>query len=363
MIFGAATEYKESIVSLGGQDEHHLWTNTTVNHVLENGELVKKIGNVNYKLDGHALAVMDDVLHVFGGSSNRKQSNFVIYAEKENILTLVESSGQVPSSRREFGLVKHNDNIYIFGGKTIGKSPTYLNDFYMLDWKSKKWTQLENNMIGARSGLVLVSDTIYLYGGKLISGNKISYDSNLYKFENEWVVVKSQGTAPVARESHQMVYSKDFLYLYGGWTCQSKTDSNLYTFDCKTDHWKLVNSVDGPGRFGHSMAVLNETLVCIGGVDQEWKFTETIVVRLKKTKLGSILKPKQSKKKPTKQNIDDLMSDALTNSIELPNVDKLQELEKNSIKEEESTQSTPKKIPMGVPMMNPFGGFVPKKKE
>lgn len=119
---------------------------------------------------------------------------------------------------------------------------------------------------------VLPSGEVLMFGGEFCDGETTSVYNELYRWnleKNEWKSIESLNTPP-PRCSHQAVYFKDKVYIFGGEYAtldQFHHYRDLWELDLKTSTWREIKATgDCPSaRSGHRMVVWRGFIVLFGG--------------------------------------------------------------------------------------------------
>eukprot|EP00595_Chromulina_sp_UTEXLB2642_P001484 CAMPEP_0196765108 /NCGR_PEP_ID=MMETSP1095-20130614/7610_1 /TAXON_ID=96789 ORGANISM="Chromulina nebulosa, Strain UTEXLB2642" /NCGR_SAMPLE_ID=MMETSP1095 /ASSEMBLY_ACC=CAM_ASM_000446 /LENGTH=757 /DNA_ID=CAMNT_0042122529 /DNA_START=202 /DNA_END=2472 /DNA_ORIENTATION=+ len=111
-----------------------------------------------------------------------------------------------------------------------------------------------------------------LFGGEHNNGEITTVFNDVFKWfidKNEWKLIESLNTPP-PRCSHQAVYYKDRIYIFGGEYAtldQFYHYKDLWYLDIKTNVWKEIRPIGDlpPARSGHRMLVWRNYIVLFGG--------------------------------------------------------------------------------------------------
>ncbi|CAR28290.1 hypothetical protein ZYGR_0R00230 [Zygosaccharomyces rouxii] len=204
-----------------------------------------------------------------GEFSSPKQNTFYHYSDTwlldcttKEWTKLDQKNG--PASRSGHRMTVWKNFFIMYGGfRDLGTSTTYLNDCWLFDITTHKWTQVEfprNHLIpDARSGHSFIPDQegAILWGGyckvkagKGLQKGKILTDCWYLKMNStpsaiRWERRKKQGFQPSPRVGCSMVPHKGRGVLFGGVydfeETEESLDSNFYndlfTFQIKTNRW------------------------------------------------------------------------------------------------------------------------------
>lgn len=227
---------------------------------------------------GHRVNKINDVLYLFGGYDGDEhledlwKLDLRNQSESQN-WTLVNVSGACPGPRALHLSITVDDKIYVFGGRNDTHA---LNDFWMLEVTNDtvRWTQLEDAPIKAfdAGGVILGSDenkTLYVIGGRNETSDItdiLTYDFNL----NQWqVITPSNQIQP--RSGHSVVVMNDTIVLFGGFSLEDNSfPSDVMVFDVNEKSWtpmQLGESITPVGRYGHSANLIDNQMAVFGGWD------------------------------------------------------------------------------------------------
>ncbi|UYV75427.1 KLHDC3 [Cordylochernes scorpioides] len=190
--------------------------------------------------DGHAAAVVDNYMYIFGGYIEELQ----MYSQelyRINLETMhwefVITQGQIPSCRDFLTLTTIGNNIYVFGGR------------------------------GDKNGSVDTRNEVYC--------NQISY---LDTVKMEWITPQTKGNIPIGRRSHSAFVFEDHLYIFGGYNSQNNTHYNdLHCYIPNTKEWLKIKTYGIPGpcpRRRQCACTIGSSVYLFGGTSPDTNFTD-----------------------------------------------------------------------------------------
>lgn len=269
------TQGKRELILFGGENTEgsisHFY-NDLYTYSIEN-DTWRKISSKNSPLprSSHAMcAHPSGIILMFGGEfSSPKQSTFYHYgdtwileADTKEWTKIDQKKG--PSARSGHRLACWKNYILMHGGfRDLGTMSTYLNDLWLFDITSYKWTQVEfppNHPIpDARSGhsLIPCADGAVIYGGyckvkarKGLQKGKVLTDGWMLKMKADPSAIRferrrKQGFVPSPRVGCSLVFHKNRGILFGGVydyeESEEQIDSefynNLYSYQIETNRW------------------------------------------------------------------------------------------------------------------------------
>lgn len=210
------------------------------------------------------------VLLLFGGEfSSPKQSTFYHYgdtwildADTKEWTKIEQKNG--PSARSGHRMACWKNYIILHGGfRDMGLMSTYLDDLWLFDITTYKWTQVEfprsHSIPDARSGHSLIScnDGAIVYGGyckvkarKGLQKGKVLSDCWILKMKSDPSAIRferrrKQGFIPSPRVGCSLVYHKNRGIMFGGVydyeeseeQLESEFYNNLYSYNLETNRW------------------------------------------------------------------------------------------------------------------------------
>ncbi|KAI8639074.1 Muskelin N-terminus-domain-containing protein [Parasitella parasitica] len=218
----------------------------------------------------------EQVLHtVYQRNMYKPYTDSVKYAPIWRQIQASNEDGEAPCARggHQMCIDVQDRMIYILGGWD-GKHD--LSDFWCYDIRENRWSLLsiDTRMQGGPSPRSChkicfdpVSRSIFVLGRYVESpayaGQTLESDFYRYYIEfDQWVKINestAEAGGPELVYDHQMCIDPDgeMLYVFGGRTVTGDTAiqnySGFYSFNIKTNHWKLVRQVIYVSRVGHSM--------------------------------------------------------------------------------------------------------------
>ncbi|KAK6465194.1 hypothetical protein DFJ63DRAFT_8947 [Scheffersomyces coipomensis] len=237
----------------------------------------RKISSKNAPLprSSHAMCSHPSgIILMFGGEfSSPKQSTFYHYgdtwildADSKEWSKIDQKKG--PSARSGHRLAVWKNYIMLYGGfRDLGNMSTYLNDLWLFDVTTYKWTQVEfpqtHTIPDARSGhsFLPCADGAIVYGGyckvkakKGLQKGKVLTDCWVLKMKSDPKAIrferkKKQGSSPTARVGCSLVYHKNRGIMFGGVydyeESEEQLDSEfyntLYSYHIETNRWYNVS--------------------------------------------------------------------------------------------------------------------------
>ena len=176
-----------------------------------------------------------------------------------------------PLSNNAVATIKSRGEWLLYSFMGIGAKKTWdsvSNDAYVVN-ESGKWAQARSVPGSAgrlAAGAVGGRDHIFLFGGYVIDGQggEITLpDVNVYDpLSDRWF---RGADIPVPVDDFVLgMYHDRFIYLVSGWS-KDKTVQDVQMYDAEKNVWASATPVSGAAVFGHSGALLNDTIVYVDG--------------------------------------------------------------------------------------------------
>lgn len=187
----------------------------------------------------------------------------------------IQFSGELPKARsgqKEAAVT--DDTFVIFGGSTVGDF--FSNELYFCNVDNKSWSTIKSkNPPPGRTDHVMVrhQKNLYVFGGQ---GERRTIFNDLHRFSLEkggWKVIKTEGAIVKGRFGHTASVYKDSMFVFGGWDGWACLDDFLeYSFT--TNIFYEIRRASGKRptpRYRHDSVVINDKLFVFGGVDHHQK--------------------------------------------------------------------------------------------
>lgn len=176
-----------------------------------------------------------------------------------------------PLSNNAVATIKSRGEWLLYSFMGIGAKKTWdsvSNDAYVVN-ESGKWAQARSVPGSAgrlAAGAVGGRDHIFLFGGYVIDGQggEITLpDVNVYDpLSDRWF---RGADIPVPVDDFVLgMYHDRFIYLVSGWS-KDKTVQDVQMYDAEKNVWASATPISGAAVFGHSGALLNDTIVYVDG--------------------------------------------------------------------------------------------------
>mmetsp|Transcript_31973 Transcript_31973/g.76650 ORF Transcript_31973/g.76650 Transcript_31973/m.76650 type:complete len:677 (+) Transcript_31973:36-2066(+) len=235
--------------------------------------------------EGHAAVQIGDLSFIMGGCQLDIKcfADVWSYDASNGIWTIVETSGEGPSSRGGHTAVAFGQDMLIFGG--ANSDETY-NDVYKLDTTTGRWYRgvaATEDKPPARTGHASASHRdgqLFVHGGYSDDGRYLDdmwllelqdprTGGDEASFSFSWRQVVQAGSIPPARESHSLTAVNGKLVLIGGYTTGGLLEHDVSVFDPDSGTWAVPTPANPyPGaRQGHSATRHGRRVILAGGCD------------------------------------------------------------------------------------------------
>lgn len=259
---------------------------------------------------GHTMVSYKHKLIVFGGwttndSMQRKTTNKMYYLSlNKNKWDRLPNEGSPPAPRQYHAAAQLGKTMIVYGG--IDYNSKVRDDLYIYDIKEQKWNAPELNVLsdpGCRSHcsltpvfhqslkalynfsiykipklreeFTLKNSAFYLFGGLTADARPCNLIHALYIRAGSliWSEVKCNGVGPSPRYSHTAQSIHNSLFIYGGRNDSISSHSelaldDLFVLNVTIFKWERVQVYGNipEGRWAHSMAVYNTSIIVFGGI-------------------------------------------------------------------------------------------------
>lgn len=207
---------------------------------------------------GHAAAVVDKKVYIFGGSSGSgyggEHSNttsepvylndlFLLRVGLQITWERLQQLGDIPCARDGHTLSAVGSVLYLFGGSNYPESEECLEGLYAYDIGTVSWelcpTQGRQPKVLGHS-TAIVGDTLYIFGG-IYRGNATNDLYMLSTGNLTWTQLKASGKSPPPRCDHACAVIGEKFYIMGGSGGEKLWYNDLHVFDTVTLRWDAVN--------------------------------------------------------------------------------------------------------------------------
>jgi len=170
----------------------------------------------------HTAEIFGNKIYVFAGVDDKNTLlNELWSLDLENFRwTKCEQKGNIPSPRLGHASAIIDNKMYIFGGRTNIKPLERMNDLFCLDLDNLHWSQVhysgEESYLSSGMTLTQHRGLLYIFGGKKgprrFSGRLFSVDLK----KNEVKENRVKNKYPSWRNHHTMIPCEHGIFLYGG---------------------------------------------------------------------------------------------------------------------------------------------------
>ncbi|KAH7930538.1 galactose oxidase [Leucogyrophana mollusca] len=242
--------------------------------------LVQTTGEIPSPRVGHASALADNVLIVWGGDTKTDPTSKPTDKQDDGLYLLnlvsrewtrVNTYGPSPAGRSGHAVAMIGTKFFVFGGQVDGE---FLNDLWAFDlsertqatWELCEPAGIERPAQRAGHAVVACGDRIIVFGGvdsQYHYNDTWAFDVNTKK----WSELQCIGFIPSNREGHAIAIVDDVIYMFGGRGVGGKDLGDLVALRVSDQRWFMFQNM-GPGpsmRSGHAMASVGNHVFVLGG--------------------------------------------------------------------------------------------------
>ena len=238
---------------------------------------------------GHGLAFCSDTLYLIGGVNSRSVCLTLSCLDAFDVKNCQWSrrmcTGECPTARSSMQYLElERGQLFFFGGYFVEE---YYNDVFILDLFNLTWTRVSSGITEvarrAYCSLVYSGDYLFVYGGR----NKTDIFNDLtkltYNSENRRITaekVAAFGEAPKERFGHSAVVSGRSMFLFGGWDGK-KCLNDFFEFSIESNIWYNVSlystGLRPSPRYRLDASEVSGRLYFFGGVNHHHKKFNTLL--------------------------------------------------------------------------------------
>ncbi|KAF8499070.1 hypothetical protein F5888DRAFT_1611375 [Russula emetica] len=239
----------------------------------------------------HALsasATAAGELFLFGGyvqSSKSPSNDLYVVSTRDFSITLLQTSGDVPSPRYGHSTVLSSTILLIWGG--IMQNQAFNDSLYLLDLcttssipVSREWTRIVVNGPGPGGRfshtMTLVGSKLFVFGGRSATGkgrlNDIwALDLNCLKSNPFWESSYEPAPGnekPLPRSGHVSVTTGDRIIIFGGYGNPNTKFNDTWSFNISTRKWtelQCTGPIPSP-RATHAAVLIDDVMYVFGGL-------------------------------------------------------------------------------------------------
>ncbi|XP_066575426.1 multiple epidermal growth factor-like domains protein 8 [Amia ocellicauda] len=201
--------------------------------------------------------------------------------------TLEESSAPSPRYYHASCYVPNQNAMFVVGGLT--RRGVVAADMWSLNLSSLVWREHKSSLLPPVAGHTLTlrrGSSLLLIGGYSPDNG---FNHRLLEFSLEtgnWSVAAHSGTPPTGLYGHSAVYyeAADTMFVFGGYRFHVESvqpSAELYSLYYPNLTWSLLAPAQGNkplSRFFHVAAVLQDTMVVVGGRTAEEEYSSTVAL-------------------------------------------------------------------------------------
>jgi len=270
---------------IGGEGENNVRYNDIYEWDLETNVLNQVPSKGMIPLSRHQSCSFEDKIYIFGGFDGVSSFNYLsVYDTSKYKWKNVECTGDIPRTRSNHCCVVIDEYMYLFGGNYCAANEfLVLNDFYKLNLRTLKWTNVGDESKGSppspRGGhrAEAVEKLIYIFGGGNWNSTTNNWDvlyNDIHVYDTvkmKWHQPETKGDIPLSCFS-SICKIGYFLLFFGGNHIQNSayptSTSNTFIFDIVTNTWFPISSkkkVNRKSRDMVSLIKLEEKVLIFGG--------------------------------------------------------------------------------------------------
>ena len=234
--------------------------------------------------DSHSVLMYKDEMIIFGGSGSGKKLNdmWIFNFETKKWNKIAYSNTDTVPSPRDGHCVALINNFFmmIYGG--MDEADKDMNDIYLFDLRNNIWIQAETSghepQIRDSQSCTMINNTCYVFGGqgendeRFNDMHQLAFNINESdkKFLGVWSEDIVLGARPPVRTSHSCLsYKNKYIFIVGGEGDDGVPLNDIWIYDVKEKIYTELNIENKEifeGRFCHSCALINDSIVVYGGM-------------------------------------------------------------------------------------------------
>lgn len=242
--------------------------------------LLQTSGDVPSRRIGHGSVLVNKVLVVWGGDTRTDGQPDTSLDEGLYMLNLITSEwtriiiyGPSPNGRHRHTVAYVKTKLYVFGGQA---DDSFMNDLCVFDLHSLKnkahWELVKSdgkdNCPSKRAGhtSVVLGTRIYIFGGR----DSQIHHNDTWCFDTDtrqWTKLKCTGYMPSPREGHAAAFVSDIMYVFGGRGFDGSLLGDLVALNITQQRWYTFQDMGRSpnARWGHTMASVGTRVFVLGG--------------------------------------------------------------------------------------------------
>ena len=171
LAYGASVNWNGQLIGIGGNDASGRYADvfTLTWDAKANRVKTGTLPKLPLALANHSAAVLDDVLYVFGGESNRGTEKSLFALNLKNPAAGWQKRAELPDRARAFlALVAQAGALYVLGGReTIAGKTTVFSDAWAYQPTQNNWSLLPElpTPVAAHTAAAVGKNAILIWGG------------------------------------------------------------------------------------------------------------------------------------------------------------------------------------------------------
>ncbi len=203
----------------------------------------KKLADIANPQYGCAAAVVNDKLHILGGTTHRSRSadTHQVYDPASNSWT---QKAALPGPRAWPAVAVYDGKIFVFGGDKMGWPPPYDTETktsWVYDPAGDCWSDIAE-LPNPRSyaAAVTVDNYIYIFGSRALEKDE-PLDLSTYRYDPAKNVYERMQDLPEAAMFIIAAEHDNYIYAVHGQTIGSHFAEGVLKYDVKNDIWRKLN--------------------------------------------------------------------------------------------------------------------------
>ncbi|KEG13711.1 Kelchcontaining protein [Trypanosoma grayi] len=274
-------------------------------HTASRWRSVRCTGGVPPGRIGHTLCAnaVETKVFLYGGVNDKNESisnyldDFYVFDVETKRWTAIEMTGQVQSSRAFHSAVYYEGQIYVFGGCN-GRGR--FNKLFSISEDGRCQPITANSPPPTTRychSAVLFEKKMYIFAGKCGGRNSNRRLSDLFAFDftrNTWEECPQHGNKPVARSAHAAFTCGRNMIMFGGRNAGGECCEDMYAYNYDTGIWRKIESPNNGSLFGrarNSVVVHHGRVVVFGGWNGKKKLNDLFMYSVDSNTLEMMHEP------------------------------------------------------------------------